>query len=211
MDNMEFQHVETDVSTPDNKQTTLKLKQPELEATFKFDDENGQMGASNWNQDLGENVKGVLVDLQQHWLADYQKSREKVLVDTVEKLHQEFVSEQQRIRTELLDRFKKELEDTKANLDEQYNELIKSELQKQSEKHKREISVNKKKQWCYNCELEAIYHCCWNTAYCSVECQQTHWPTHRRTCRRKKAAANQNNAQNAASNSSTTSVSGTNK
>lgn len=86
MDNMEFQHVETDVSTPDNKQTTLKLKQPELEATFKFDDENGQMGASNWNQDLGENVKGVLVDLQQHWLADYQKSREKVLVDTVEKV-----------------------------------------------------------------------------------------------------------------------------
>lgn len=100
-------------------------------------------------------------------------------------MHQEFVSEQQRIRTELLDRFKKELEDTKyifqidykfadpslnyrANLDEQYNELIKSELQKQSEKHKREISVNKKKQWCYNCELEAIYHCCWNTAYCSV-------------------------------------------
>jgi hypothetical protein len=24
----------------------------------------------------------------------------------------------------------------------------------------------KKKQWCYNCEAEAIYWCCWNTAYC---------------------------------------------
>lgn len=39
---------------------------------------------------------------------------------------------------------------------------------------------------CWQCEAEAIYHCCWNTAYCSVECQQNHWSTHRKYCRRKK-------------------------
>lgn len=40
---------------------------------------------------------------------------------------------------------------------------------------------------CYNCESEAIYHCCWNTAYCSTACQQEHWQQeHKRVCRRKR-------------------------
>ncbi|PSN41957.1 hypothetical protein C0J52_06431 [Blattella germanica] len=40
---------------------------------------------------------------------------------------------------------------------------------------------------CYNCECEAIYHCCWNTAYCSIDCQQLHWQKeHKRVCRRKR-------------------------
>lgn len=40
---------------------------------------------------------------------------------------------------------------------------------------------------CYNCEMEAIYHCCWNTSYCSTECQQIHWQReHKRVCRRKR-------------------------
>jgi hypothetical protein len=56
-------------------------------------------------------------------------------------------------------------------------------------RHAQEISGLKKKQWCYHCEREAIYHCCWNTAYCSIECQQLHWTKeHKRLCRRKKAA-----------------------
>ncbi|XP_052122169.1 zinc finger MYND domain-containing protein 11 isoform X2 [Frankliniella occidentalis] len=55
------------------------------------------------------------------------------------------------------------------------------------EKHRAAISEVKKKQWCYNCEQEAIYHCCWNTAYCSTECQQTHWQKeHKKVCRRKR-------------------------
>ncbi|CAG7835474.1 unnamed protein product, partial [Allacma fusca] len=52
-------------------------------------------------------------------------------------------------------------------------------------RHAQEISALKKKQWCYHCEREAIYHCCWNTAYCSIECQQLHWTKeHKRLCRR---------------------------
>lgn len=40
---------------------------------------------------------------------------------------------------------------------------------------------------CYNCEEEAMYHCCWNTSYCSIKCQQEHWHAeHKRTCRRKR-------------------------
>ena len=40
---------------------------------------------------------------------------------------------------------------------------------------------------CFNCESEAIYWCCWNTAYCTTECQQEHWhKEHKRVCRRKR-------------------------
>jgi len=40
---------------------------------------------------------------------------------------------------------------------------------------------------CYNCESEAMYHCCWNTSYCSIKCQQEHWHReHKRVCRRKR-------------------------
>jgi len=40
---------------------------------------------------------------------------------------------------------------------------------------------------CYNCEEEAMYHCCWNTSYCSIKCQQEHWHVeHKRMCRRKR-------------------------
>ncbi|KAG7269244.1 hypothetical protein CRUP_024167 [Coryphaenoides rupestris] len=35
--------------------------------------------------------------------------------------------------------------------------------------HKQLLSQTKKKQWCYNCEEEAMYHCCWNTSYCSIK------------------------------------------
>ncbi|KHJ43829.1 MYND finger [Trichuris suis] len=49
--------------------------------------------------------------------------------------------------------------------------------------HTQRLVIKKK---CYQCESEAIYYCCWNTSYCSVECQQEHWETHRATCRRKK-------------------------
>uniref|UniRef100_A0A6P7GDG9 Zinc finger MYND domain-containing protein 11 n=1 Tax=Diabrotica virgifera virgifera TaxID=50390 RepID=A0A6P7GDG9_DIAVI len=64
-----------------------------------------------------------------------------------------------------------------------HNEYIKRLF----ESHNQQISDVKKRQWCYNCEQEAIYHCCWNTAYCSQTCQQQHWiAEHKRVCRRKR-------------------------
>merc|ERR1712130_1055236 len=47
-----------------------------------------------------------------------------------------------------------------------------SEMENLTEKHRQHVSETKKKQWCYECEAEAIYWCCWNTAYCSQDCQQ---------------------------------------
>ncbi|CAJ0951430.1 unnamed protein product, partial [Mesorhabditis belari] len=135
---------------------------------------------------LDDRMKEMIVSLQRHWLNDYQQSREKLLIELTEKLHQEFLADQQKIRTDLLSQFKDELDTTRAELEAKYRESLKMEITKLQEKHKRDLSTIKKKQWCWQCENEAIYHCCWNTAYCSVQCQQSHWATHRKYCRRKK-------------------------
>lgn len=64
-----------------------------------------------------------------------------------------------------------------------------SELRRQLETDKQKaIEEIKKKQWCAHCSQEAIFYCCWNTAYCDYPCQQAHWPKHMATC----ANANQN-------------------
>ncbi|EYC22399.1 hypothetical protein Y032_0017g3325 [Ancylostoma ceylanicum] len=145
---------------------------------------HAEQEVDNWV--LDERMKRMIMDLQRHWLTDYQQSREKLLVEMTEKLHQEFLSDQQKIRTELLTQFKDELDTTRAELEDKYRESLKIEIAKLADKHKRELTAAKKKQWCWQCESEAIYHCCWNTAYCSVECQQGHWATHKKFCRQKK-------------------------
>ncbi|CCD69942.1 MYND-type domain-containing protein [Caenorhabditis elegans] len=144
---------------------------------------------------VSEGMKRMIIDLQRHWLSEYHASREKCLVELTEKLHQEFMMDQQKIRSELLQQFKDELEQTRADLENKHRENLKMESAKLNEKHKRELVASRKKQWCWSCDNEAIYHCCWNTAYCSVECQQGHWQTHRKFCRRKKG----NNAPGAPS------------
>ncbi|RWS07351.1 zinc finger MYND domain-containing protein 11-like protein [Dinothrombium tinctorium] len=83
--------------------------------------------------------------------------------------------------------------------------MLKKQIEEMREQHKQEISSIKRKQWvsesqnysahsatfffiqCANCEKEAIYFCCWNTSYCSLECQQHDWHAeHKRNCRRVK-------------------------
>ncbi|RCN47772.1 MYND finger [Ancylostoma caninum] len=159
---------------------------------------HAEQEVDNWV--LDERMKRMIMDLQRHWLTDYQQSREKLLVEMTEKLHQEFLSDQQKIRTELLTQFKDELDTTRAELEDKYRESLKIEIAKLADKHKRELTAAKKKQWCWQCESEAIYHCCWNTAYCSVECQQGHWATHKKFCRRKKGQQQGQSSQNSGQN-----------
>ncbi|XP_025988553.1 protein kinase C-binding protein 1 isoform X3 [Solenopsis invicta] len=57
------------------------------------------------------------------------------------------------------------------------------EVRKEVEEDKlRCIEETKRKQWCAKCGQEAMFYCCWNTAYCNYPCQQSHWPTHMRSC-----------------------------
>ncbi|XP_011306510.1 zinc finger MYND domain-containing protein 11-like isoform X2 [Fopius arisanus] len=86
-----------------------------------------------------------------------------------------------------LDKLRREMELDKCRELERLQAEHAKELRQMTDKHQQVISEIKKKQWCYNCEAEAIYHCCWNTAYCSTDCQQLHWQReHKRVCRRKR-------------------------
>ena len=58
-----------------------------------------------------------------------------------------------------------------------------TECRKEAEINKQKaIAETKKKQWCANCEKEAIFYCCWNTSYCDYPCQQSHWGVHMSSC-----------------------------
>uniref|UniRef100_A0A1I7V3M5 MYND-type domain-containing protein n=1 Tax=Caenorhabditis tropicalis TaxID=1561998 RepID=A0A1I7V3M5_9PELO len=135
---------------------------------------------------VDDKMRRLIIDLQRHWLTDYHTAREKILEDLTRKLHEEFRQDQEKIRADLQVQFKQELDSTRAELEDKHAKILEAESAKLSEKHKRELSAARKKQWCFNCDNEAIYHCCWNTSYCSVECQQGHWQSHRKVCRRKK-------------------------
>lgn len=86
-----------------------------------------------------------------------------------------------------INKIRAEMENEKRNAIEQLIEQHKEEIALLQENHNIALSEVKKKQWCVNCESEAIYHCCWNTAYCSPKCQLIHWSSeHKRHCRRKR-------------------------
>jgi len=94
-----------------------------------------------------------------------------------EKLRAEFEQEKKRAINVATRSLERDLERSRADHISEMENLI--------EKHRQQVSETKKKQWCYECELEAIYWCCWNTAYCSQDCQQTHWTReHKRQCKR---------------------------
>lgn len=84
-------------------------------------------------------------------------------------------------------------------------------IRKLEEKHRKDISLIKRKQWvgslvviiilmsnhlaclylqCILCESEAHFFCC-NTSYCSPECQTKHWLSgHKYKCKRKEVVQN---------------------
>ncbi|XP_043263975.1 protein kinase C-binding protein 1 isoform X2 [Colletes gigas] len=73
----------------------------------------------------------------------------------------------------------------KASLEAERFRAI-EETRKEAEEDKvRCIEEIKRKQWCAMCGREALFYCCWNTAYCDYPCQQSHWPMHMRTCAQK--------------------------
>jgi hypothetical protein len=66
-------------------------------------------------------------------------------------LHSEYLADQQKIRQELLTQFKDELDSTRTELEAKYRETLKQELARITDKHRRELSAAKKKQWVGMC------------------------------------------------------------
>ncbi|XP_076238460.1 zinc finger MYND-type containing 8 [Calliopsis andreniformis] len=77
------------------------------------------------------------------------------------------------------------LREMKASLEAERLRAIEETRKEVEEEKLRCIEEIKRKQWCAMCGREALFYCCWNTAYCDYPCQQSHWPMHMRTCAQK--------------------------
>uniref|UniRef100_A0A340TBH9 PWWP domain-containing protein n=1 Tax=Anopheles minimus TaxID=112268 RepID=A0A340TBH9_9DIPT len=91
------------------------------------------------------------------------------------------VTHQQKHR-KFLDRFTNpvELRAKALQLLQEGEEQFSRKLDLLKVEHQREISDVKKKQWCAMCEKEARIQCCWNTSYCTTDCQKNHWVQHQK-------------------------------
>lgn len=106
----------------------------------------------------------------------------------IAKLNTEVVSLKRELETNRRNHMK-ELEAQKRRTDtaiaglqrekEQALQRVTEELKKE---HAEQLRIVKNKQWCAQCSNIAQYYCCWNTSYCSIECQNFHWQHHMSTC-----------------------------
>jgi len=88
----------------------------------------------------------------------------------------------EKILTEERKKYQKSLEDLKKRHESDMKEKLAKLRQDMIEKHALEVSQTKKHQWCSFCSKNAIYYCCWNTSYCSAECQSSDWNVHMNVC-----------------------------
>ncbi|XP_077413105.1 zinc finger MYND domain-containing protein 11 [Vanacampus margaritifer] len=134
-----------------------------------------------------EKYTKVFNDVKDRMKADNKRETERLVREALEKLRGEMEEEKQEAVNKALSGAQAELERKCKQVKDKCKEELLDEVKKLVAQHKQLVSQTKKKQWCYNCEEEAMYHCCWNTSYCSIKCQQEHWHAdHKRTCRRKR-------------------------
>uniref|UniRef100_A0A8C5D054 Zinc finger MYND-type containing 11 n=1 Tax=Gadus morhua TaxID=8049 RepID=A0A8C5D054_GADMO len=134
-----------------------------------------------------EKYTKIFTDVKEMMKADNKRETERVVREALEKLRGEMEEEKRQAVSKAVGVTQGEVDRKCKQMKEKCKEELVEEVKKMVTQHKQLISQTKKKQWCYNCEEEAMYHCCWNTSYCSIKCQQEHWHAdHKRTCRRKR-------------------------
>ncbi|XP_046883087.1 zinc finger MYND domain-containing protein 11 isoform X4 [Hypomesus transpacificus] len=134
-----------------------------------------------------EKYTKIFNDVKEMMKADNKRETERVVREALEKLRSEMEEEKRQAVSKAVSGAQAEMERKCKQVKDKCKEELVEEVKKMVAQHKQLISQTKKKQWCYNCEEEAMYHCCWNTSYCSIKCQQEHWHAdHKRTCRRKR-------------------------
>ncbi|KAL0105520.1 hypothetical protein PUN28_016884 [Cardiocondyla obscurior] len=87
--------------------------------------------------------------------------------------------------TELKHNADRTLREVRASLEAEKLRCVEEARREIEEEKNRCIEETKRKQWCAMCGREAMFYCCWNTAYCNYPCQQSHWTVHMQTCSQK--------------------------
>ncbi|XP_075924281.1 zinc finger MYND domain-containing protein 11 isoform X12 [Petromyzon marinus] len=134
-----------------------------------------------------EKYSKIFNEFKERMEGDHKRDTERLVREALEKLRSELDEDKRAAVTKAVANLQAEMDKKCKQVKEKCKEEFLEEIKKLATQHKQMISHTKKKQWCYNCEEEAMYHCCWNTSYCSIKCQQEHWHSeHKRTCRRKR-------------------------
>ncbi|KAK7109257.1 zinc finger MYND domain-containing protein 11-like [Littorina saxatilis] len=151
-------------------------KMPRLAAPSEVSEAEWQGRLDKATSDVSERLK-----------KQSEEEKNKALKELTDRLKKDFEEDKQAAVARATTNVSREIEKARKAAEDKCKEQYMEEMKKLAAKHKEAISQTKKKQWCFNCEEEAMYHCCWNTSYCSVRCQQEHWhKEHKRVCRRKR-------------------------
>ncbi|XP_031554353.1 zinc finger MYND domain-containing protein 11-like [Actinia tenebrosa] len=109
--------------------------------------------------------------------SDSQKDLEREIKEAVKRAVNKERLEKERAIEDAVKRTKRE----KEKQIEKSLQVVRNEAEKSLQEA---IQLTKRKQWCAYCSKEAFYPCCWNTSYCTVDCQKAHWCSHRFQCMR---------------------------
>ena len=86
------------------------------------------------------------------------------------------------------EKFDQLLENIKRDQEKIVKERTSKIREEVMERHANILQDAKRKQWCSYCLKEAIYYCCWNTSYCSADCQTLHWSVHMSSCQQERVS-----------------------
>ena len=89
---------------------------------------------------------------------------------------------ERRSHAKALETEKRRLQSAVAELQREKEQALQKVTDSLKREHEETLRAVKNKQWCAQCNGIAHYYCCWNTSYCSVECQNFHWQQHMSTC-----------------------------
>ena len=131
------------------------------------------------------------------------------LTKLTDKKKEEIITEVKRLQEEVRKQKEKSaklLQDEKAKYDKllkdlksQHERELKEKMAKMKadllETHRQRLEDAKKNQWCAHCLKPAIYYCCWNTSYCSQDCQNIHWATHMTVCQQERQSQSSSSGQ----------------
>ncbi|KAL8587066.1 hypothetical protein ACOMHN_023456 [Nucella lapillus] len=170
------QTVKSDTQDEEDEEDEPAKKMPRLSPPQRPSEADVQARLDRASAEVAERLK------KQH-----EEDKNKALKELTDRLKIDFEEDKQVAVARAMTNVSREIEKARKAAEEKFKTEYMEEMKKLATKHKEHISQTKKKQWCFNCEEEAMYHCCWNTSYCSVRCQQEHWhKEHKRVCRRKR-------------------------
>ncbi|RZF38322.1 hypothetical protein LSTR_LSTR012109 [Laodelphax striatellus] len=172
------------------------------------------------SQKVAENMMQMMEDLLQEMAQEGRhEARIKQMQLEMERSHWKYRQEMAEYKhnTDLM------IMEMRAGFEAEKHRAINEVRMKCEAEKEAAINETKMKQWCALCKKEALFYCCWNTAYCNYPCQkhlitwrfrtpeesltvmipvplmQEHWPQHMANC------AQTNRANQEAANAKTTS------